>query len=66
MLLTFAVRLMRKFGPMTSDSALCSYDEIPYPSVPFVQSPYSCDGPTPVIEFETIDDRHPVTLTPAG
>ena len=35
-------------------------------SVPFVDSPYSCDGPTPVIQFETIDDRHPVTLTPAG
>ena len=35
-------------------------------SVPFVNSPYTCDGPTPVIEFETIDARHPVTLTPAG
>jgi hypothetical protein len=35
-------------------------------SVPFVSSPYTCDGPTPVIEFETIDARHPVTLTPAG
>lgn len=35
-------------------------------SVPFVNSPYSCDGPTPVIMFETIDERHPVTLTPAG
>jgi hypothetical protein len=35
-------------------------------SVPFVDSPYSCDGPTPVIQFETIDSRHPVTLTPVG
>lgn len=35
-------------------------------SVPFVNSPYACDGPTPVIQFETVDDRHPVTLTPAG
>jgi len=36
-------------------------------SVPINEAPYSCDGPTPVIMFQTADDgvRHPVTLTPA-
>lgn len=59
-----ALTMVIQLGGQTIDGAALGNGIIT--SVPFVDSPYSCDGPTPVIEFETIDDRHPVTLTPAA
>lgn len=58
-----AMTLTIELGGQTIDGAALGNSFIS--GVPFASSPYTCDGPTPVIMFETVDDRHAVTLTPA-